>query len=341
MVDRPTISDLAKAAGVSIATVDRVLNRRLPVRGDTAQRVVQAAEQIGFHATSLLRKRVFELPSRRFGFLLQKKNVFYQALGVTLNEASLAETRFLAKPMVEHVDELEPETIVARMMRMAAKVDALTVVAVDHPIVNDAVNALVDRGKPVFCAVSDLSALRRSGYVGADKRKSGRAAGWLISKIAQGQGKVGIVLGTHRYLSQESSEISFRSFMREFAPNMTMLEPVLNFDDDVVSYKVVSQLIAQEPDLVGIYNAGGGQEGMIRALRDSGAGSRIAVVCNELIAETRSALIDGAVDMVIGTPIQLLSRKVVEMMGVATHAIEGSYEKLNLYPPELIISETV
>ncbi len=341
MVDRPTITDLAKAAGVSIATVDRVLNRRLPVRGDTAQRVVEAAERIGFHATSLLRKRVFELPARRFGFLLQKKNVFYQALGVALNEASLAELRFQVKPVVEHVDELEPETIVARMKRMAAKVDALTVVAVDHPFVNDAVAALVESGKPVFCAVSDLSAMQRSGYVGADKRKSGRAAGWLISKFAGGEGKVGIVLGTHRYLSQESSEISFRSFMREFAPDMTLLEPVLNFDDDSTSYRVVQQLIAREPDLVGIYNAGGGQEGMIRALRDSGAAARITVVCNELMAETRSALIDGTVDLVIGTPIHLLSRKVVEMMGIATHAIEGTYEKQNPYPPELIISETV
>ncbi len=341
MVDRPTIFDLAKAAGVSIATVDRVLNRRLPVRGDTAQRVVEAAERIGFHATSLLRKRVFELPARRFGFLLQKKNVFYQALGVALHEASLAETRFQVKPLVEHVDELEPETIVARMKRMATKVDALMVVAVDHPVVNDAVDALVESGKPVFCAVSDLSALRRSGYVGADKRKSGRAAAWLISRIARGQGKVGIVLGSHRYLSQENSEISFRSFMREFAPNMIILEPVLNFDDDAASHGVVTQLIQQEPEIVGIYNAGGGQEGMIRALRDSGAASRVVVVCNELIAETRLALIDGTVDMVIGTPIHSLSKKVVDMMGMATNAIEGNYEKQNLYPPELIISETI
>ncbi len=52
MAKRPTMTDLAKAAGVSIATVDRVINRRLPVNSYTTQRVVDAAEAIGFHPPS-------------------------------------------------------------------------------------------------------------------------------------------------------------------------------------------------------------------------------------------------------------------------------------------------
>ena len=51
MIKRPTIADLAHASGVSVATVDRVLNGRLPVREQTALRVVAAAESIGYHAT--------------------------------------------------------------------------------------------------------------------------------------------------------------------------------------------------------------------------------------------------------------------------------------------------
>jgi len=44
MSKRPTVSDLAGAAGVSVATVDRVLNQRHPVREGTADRVLRAAE---------------------------------------------------------------------------------------------------------------------------------------------------------------------------------------------------------------------------------------------------------------------------------------------------------
>ena len=105
MVKRPTITDLARQAGVSVATVDRVLNRRLPVRDDTAQRVVAAAEVIGYHATGLLKRRMSEVPQRSFGFLLQKRNdVFYQALGAELAQAAKSAIQVQAKAVVEYVD---------------------------------------------------------------------------------------------------------------------------------------------------------------------------------------------------------------------------------------------
>ena len=45
---QPTISDVAKKAGVSIATVSRVLNRTAPVAVETAQRVQAAIEELAF-----------------------------------------------------------------------------------------------------------------------------------------------------------------------------------------------------------------------------------------------------------------------------------------------------
>src|SRR5262245_6674175 len=45
---RPTVADVARAAGVSTATVDRVLNRRAGVRGATVTRVLNAAAQLDY-----------------------------------------------------------------------------------------------------------------------------------------------------------------------------------------------------------------------------------------------------------------------------------------------------
>jgi DNA-binding LacI/PurR family transcriptional regulator len=45
---RVTISDVARTAGVSIATVSRVLNSSVPVTGDTAQKVQRAIDLLGF-----------------------------------------------------------------------------------------------------------------------------------------------------------------------------------------------------------------------------------------------------------------------------------------------------
>ena len=70
---RPTIADLARAADVSVATVDRVLNARHRVRETTAERVLGAAEAIGYHATPLIKSRLRpKRPERTFAFLLQR-----------------------------------------------------------------------------------------------------------------------------------------------------------------------------------------------------------------------------------------------------------------------------
>ena len=70
---RPTIRDLAEAAGVSVSTVNRVLGGGGNVRQATMQRVRDAAETIGFYGLGSIESRVAATrPRYRFGFLLQQ-----------------------------------------------------------------------------------------------------------------------------------------------------------------------------------------------------------------------------------------------------------------------------
>jgi LacI family transcriptional regulator len=341
MVSRPTIHDLAKHAGVSVATVDRVLNRRLPVREDTAVRVVKAAEAIGFHATGLLKRRLSETPQRRFGFLLQKRDAFYQKLGKDLADATKAASFIEGRPIVEHVDELVPAIIAARLREMAPRVDAVALVAVDHPIVIEAVETVIASGKPVFTLLSDISSVAKTGHIGLDGRKVGRTAAWTISRTARGPGKIGILVGSHRYNNQELAEISFRSYMREHAPEFSLLEPIVNLDDERIAYEAVVDMVDSNDDLVAIYSCGGGQDGLIRALRDEKSGRHIVAVCNELTATTRAALIDGTIDLLLATPTSAIARRIVELMAKASSGAELPHLPPILFPADLHISENI
>jgi LacI family transcriptional regulator len=341
MVKRPTLHDLAKAAGVSIATVDRVINRRLPVSDDTAQRVVKAAEEIGYHATSLLKRRIHEMPVRRFGFLLQKPDAFYRQLAQELVGASRASSIVEGKPFVEFVDDVVPSIIAERLLQIAKKSEAVAVVAMDHPVVNEAVEAVIAQGKPVFTLLSNLNSPAVSGHFGADSRKCGRIAGWTISRLAKKPGKIGILVGSHRYLNQELSEISFRTYMREHAPEFQLLEPIVNLDDERIAYEAVSDMVAANADLVGIYVSGGGQEGLIRALREFSPTVRLIAVCNELTPATRTALHDGVIDLTLGTPFAALSRLLVEAMAKGTTSQDMPHLRPLMLPPDVFIPENV
>ncbi len=341
MVKRPTLHDLAKAAGVSIATVDRVINRRLPVSDDTSQRVVQAAESIGYHATSLLKRRIHEMPVRRFGFLLQKPDAFYKQLGQELVSATRASHIVEGKPTVEFVDDVEPAIIAERLLLMSKKAEALAVVAMDHPTVNEAVATIVAQGKPVFTLLSNINSAECSGHFGADSRKCGRIAGWTISRLAKKPGKIGILVGSHRYLNQELSEISFRTYMREHAPNFHLLEPIINLDDERIAYEAVRDMVGDNSDLVGIYVSGGGQEGLIRALREFCVPHQLVAVCNELTPATRAALHDGVIDLTLGTPFASLARLLVEAMAKGTTGQDMPHLRPINLPPDIFMPENV
>ena len=161
--------------------------------------------------------------------------------------------------------------------------------------------------------LSDLSAPLRTAYVGTDARKSGRTAAWAITRLARGEGSVGVFVGSHRYLGQETSEISFRSYLREHAPQLRLIDTQVNLEDDQLAFEATLAMLARHPDLRGIYVAGGGVVGIIRALREEQAQLRtphIVTVCCELMPTQRAALIDGVID----TPTARIAETAVEVM---------------------------
>ncbi len=342
MSRRPTLAAVAEVAGVSTATVDRVLNGRLPVKQATTLRVIAAAERIGYHAAAVMRERLREHATvRRLGFCLQKRHdPFYKAFGEAITNAAALHAPETAVAVLDHMDALEPAAIAAQLLALGRKVDALAVVAVDHPHVTAAIETLHAEGKPVFTLLSDLSAPRRAGYVGVDNRQAGRTAAWAIRRLAQRSGPVAVFVGSHRYLGQETSEISFRSHLREHAPTIHVLDTLVNLEDAQVAHEATLELLARQPDLAGIYVVGGGVAGIIRALREESAPGRIVTVCNELTDEHRTALIDGVIDLVLRTPIERIGEAAVRAMvralepAGATPAGAPLLQPFELYTPE-------
>lgn len=342
MGKRPTVADLARAAGVSVATVDRVLNQRHSVREGTANLVLSAAEKIGYHATALLKQRLkIEAPSRTFGFLLQKRDAFYLQLAEDLHAATRNLISVRGKAIVEFVAEISPDAISQRLRQLGKGVDAIACVSVDHPHVSHEIEALQAKGIPTFAILSDLTTPARAGYIGRDNRKEGRTAAWMIAKTATRPGKVGIIVGSHRYLCQETAEISFRAWFREHAPQFQVLEPLTNLEDSRLARHAAQNMIAVNPDLIGLYICGGGMEGVIAAAREAPNPGAIAIVCNERTPKTKAGLTDGVLTAVIATPTALLATRTVEAMASALETPTSGSQVQILVPFELFISTNI
>jgi LacI family transcriptional regulator len=340
---RPTISDLARAAGVSVSTVDRVLNGRDPVRRPTAERVLTAAERIGFYATGAIRQRLgADKPERTLGFVLQQRSMlFYARLGDALAAATRASPLMRGRPKLDFLDDLSPDAVAERLLKLGKDVDAVALVAADHPKVTQAVDRLHADGVPVFALISDLSALHRAGYVGLDNWKVGRTAAWAVANLCKEPGSVGIFVGSHRYRCQEVCEMSFRAYIREHAPGFRLLEPRTSLEDTRYAYESTLDLLRRDPALVGLYVAGGGVEGVIQALRDEGAFARVVAVGLDLTDVTRSALIDGVMRLVLSHPIERVAATVVEAMARAVERDGQGPAQQILLPFDVFTPENV
>lgn len=339
---RPTIQDVAREAGVSPATVDRVLNARLPVRPETARRVAEAANALGYYAAGLIEQRLDrDTPLLRLGFLLLKADShFYRHLAQFIAEAAAATPGYRISPIIEHLADTSPANVAERMRKIGERCQALAVVSVDHPLVAVVVSELKERNVPVFALLSDFAPDLRAGYVGLDNRKAGRTAGWLIAHTAPTPGKVGMIVGSHRFHGHELREMGLRSYFREHAPDFEVLDSRVNLEEPSIAYEATFSLLRRYPDLAGLYVAGGGMEGVIAALREEGVKGLVAI-CPELTTDSRLALSEEIISFVIGTPLPQLPIELIRVMAQAclsggADAPSQTFLPFNLYLPENI-----
>ena len=316
---RTTLEDVARAAGVGVATVDRVLNARARVAPETAARVMAAAEATGYHGKAMLRRRLAEMaPACRFGFLLQKEGKWvYRTLADELRRATLARRDVRAEPVFSFVGSLSAERLAEEVARLGAEVDALAVVSVEHPAITAEIDACAARGVAVYALLSPLGAEGLAGYVGLDGDRAGRTAGWAMARMARTGGVIGVLVGSPRYLGHRANERGFRDAMARHAPDRRLCQSIMYLDDEAVVFEAAQELLARHRDLAGLYHSGGGVGGVARALETSGRAREITYICHARSPESEAALRVGTADLVIAGSFPAMAESVVGCMAGA------------------------
>lgn len=343
MARRPTIHDVAREAGVSPATVDRVLNAREHVREETARKVYDAARKVGYHAAPLIGQRLNAgLPRLRLGVVLHKeRQAFYQSFKAELEEAVAAASGVRATIEITFSASQAPSEFASLMDDLGGRVDAVAASAVTHPEVTDAVTRLNGRGIPVFSLLNDFAQGVRQAYIGLNNMKVGRIAAHMIARTTHRPGKIAVFVGGYRWHGHELRETGFRSYFREYAPQFSVLDTLVNLETRQLTYEATLDLLGRHPDLGGIYCAGGGMEGAIAAVKEVRQPGELALVVNELTPESRGALISRDLTMVIATPLRRLCSDLVAFASDAVLNGMPPVGRQHFLQPDLYLPESV
>ena len=299
-VGRVTLLDVAREAGVGPATVDRVLNKRPGVHPRTVSRVEEAVQRLKYRpdpaAAHLARQRVhrvcFVLPAggNTFVTLLREQ--------VEAGRPWLADRRAVAQ--VETVDVFEPASLARHLRGLRGQCDTLVLMALDHPLVRAEIDELIDQGVCVITLVSDVPSSRRHHFVGIDNVAAGRTAASLVGRFLGRQpGVVGVVAGSLSLRDHAERWLGFNQVMEAEFAHLRVLRPVEGQDDIVRNEALTRELLAGQPELVGLYSIGAGNEGIATALSSAGRAQDVVFVGHELTPAARRDLLAGTMDAVI------------------------------------------
>ncbi len=295
-----TLRDIAREAGVSVATLDRVLHGRAGVREDTARRVRETINRFGFQPFAAAAQLARARPSR-FAFVMPDgSNVFMQAILGKIGEMSgwLGARRTIVETIP--ADVFNPTALARTLESLAGRYHGIAVVALDHQSVRAAIDDLVAGGTFVVTLVSDVPGSRRHHYVGIDNVAAGRTAGSLMGRFAGARaGSVGIIAGSHSLRDHAERIFGFSQVMSLEYPRLSVLNPVEGGDRDDVSETLTARLLADHADLIGVYNAGAGTGGVAKAVADAGREATLVFIAHDLTPVTRRCLLRGAIDAVI------------------------------------------
>lgn len=296
----PTIAEIAKEAGISMATVDRVLNGRAGVRDVTRKKVKLAIQRLGgnWDESGVAGQQ------RRIAFICESGTSFISLVEQEARRYIAAHPEIaFSFDSVANV-QVNTERFSQLIARRAAESEAVLLVCRDDVKINRAVREAIDNGVHVICLTSDLPNSRRTAYVGLDQISTGSTAGWLMGRMLPKKPGNILLIFSSTYRTQEEREVGFRRALRMEFPHLTVVERVNTNDESESSYQSVKKFLADNPPMAGIYNMAGGNRGVARALTEKGLANEVMFIGHELSDYTRSLLETGEMDIVLGHDIQ-------------------------------------
>ncbi len=290
------IKDIAFQAGLSTATVDRVINARGGVRRQTEARVRAALKELERQETGLAasgRKLavdiVMEAPDR---FTSEVRAAFESEAGAFFPVTF--RSRF-------HLSEVAPHFELAQTLdriRLRGS-HGVVVKAPDAPVINAAIDRLEAAEIPVVALVTDLPRTRRTAYAGMDNKAAGAVAAYIIGKyLGDAPGDVLVSLSSSGFRGESEREAGFRQAMRGDFPDIGIMEVSGGFGRDDVTGSLALAALRAHAGVRAVYSIGGGNRAVLAAFKTLGRQCDV-YVAHDLDEENRVLLAQGKLTFVL------------------------------------------
>jgi len=318
---RFTIRQIARQAGVSDATVDRVVHNRGGVSGSTAAAVRRAIVDLERH------QEAFELGGRSFtlDLLIHSPRRFSSAVWNAFDTCR-SDLRAADIRLRPHVSEhLTAEQIAETLDTIRARGShGVIVKAPDVSVVQAAIGRLADSGVPVLTIVTDLPTSQRLAYVGIDNHAAGETAAYLIDQwlpAGSEPSTVLLTLSSAQFRGEEQRAVGFRSAARSMARRWQLVDLA---DTEGLDRAVAAQIAALgDVRIDAVYSMGGANVAICEALAARGDEPKV-YIAHDLDEENLPLLQQGALSAVLHHDLRVDARRACGLIMQAHGALPGT-----------------
>ena len=315
---RPTTRDLARVAGVSRATVDRVLNGRDGVKKKTVDKVNAAIEEIGF-VRNLAAANLAKSRNYRFLFVLPRSgDQFLDEILKHIHEAQTVFSADMVTTSVHQVDQNDPFKIAALLTSLSPEnVDGVSIMAPETPQVRDAIQRLQERGVYALPFISNQT-LSGDQWVGIDNHAAGATAGTLMGRFLPCRsGKLAVIADS--LLSRDNLErrSGFDAVINASFPHLQTLPSLETYGLEDRARRIIKDAFHHRSDIVGVYILSSEARGPLSAISNLKVSQKV-IIAHERTPYTVNALADGALDAVITQDSGHLVRSAIRKLRALT-----------------------
>lgn len=307
MAHRFKVREIAQQAGLSEATVDRVLNDRPGVREATRAEVLQAIEDLEKQRAQL------RLNGRRFllDVVMQTPRRFSDAFRAAVE----AELPAFAPAMLRARFHLWESGSTDQMVETLARIKGshgVVLKAQDEPEVAEAVDRLVAAGVPVVTYTTDIPASGRCAYVGIDNHGAGVTAAYLMDQwLGEAPGDVLITLSRTVFRGEAEREVGFRTALRK--SGRRIVEVSDSDGIDAANERLVFDALQRHPDVAAVYSVGGGNTATVAAFTELRRACRV-FIAHDLDADNRRLLREGHISAVLHNDLRADARLAMRLI---------------------------
>ncbi|MEC9326127.1 MAG: LacI family DNA-binding transcriptional regulator [Actinomycetota bacterium] len=307
MAHRYKVREIAQQAGLSEATVDRVLHQRPGVRENTVAEVNQAIADLDKQRAQL------RLNGRRYlvDVVMQTPRRFSDAFRAAVEAELPAFAPAMLRARFHLWESGSTDQMVDTLDRIRGS-HGVVLKAQDEPDVAEVVDRLVRSGVPVVTYATDVPASARCAYVGIDNHGAGVTAAYLVQQwLADNPSDVLITVSRTVFRGEGEREVGFRSGLRH--SGRTIVEVSDSDGIDATNERLVLEALEAHPEVRAVYSVGGGNTATVAAFDKLGRDCRV-FVAHDLDADNRRLLREGRISAVLHNDLRADARLALRLI---------------------------